>query len=93
MNPASADAAELIATLCIAAPLTFAGLLVAIDPVKFLKLVNTFLGRPEAVFGITCIRPLGKIHFLDRTKRLIPRGREASSDAPVWPWLCWAWFS
>ena len=42
MNPASADAAELIATLCIAAPLTFAGLLVAIDPVKFLKLVNTF---------------------------------------------------
>lgn len=42
MNPASANAAELIATLCIAAPLTFAGLLVAIDPVKFLKLVNTF---------------------------------------------------
>ena len=41
MNPASVDAAELIATLCIAAPLTFAGLLVAIDPVRFLKLVNT----------------------------------------------------
>ncbi len=41
MNPVLADAAEMLGRLCIAAPVIFAGLLLVMDPPRFLKLVNT----------------------------------------------------
>ena len=40
MNPVLADAAEMLGRLCIAAPVVFAGLLLVLDPLQFLKFVN-----------------------------------------------------
>ncbi len=40
MNPVLADAAEMLGRLCIAAPVIFAGLLLVLDPLQFLKFVN-----------------------------------------------------
>ncbi len=42
MNPVLADAAEMLGRLCIAAPVIFAGLLLVVDPPRFLKFVSTF---------------------------------------------------
>ncbi len=42
MNPVPADAAEIPGTLCIATPIIFVGLLIVVDPLRFLKFANTF---------------------------------------------------
>ena len=41
MNPVLADVAEILGRLCATAPLVFAGLMLAIDPLKFLDIVRT----------------------------------------------------
>ena len=41
MNPVLADVAEILGRLCATAPLVFAGLILAIDPLKFLNIVGT----------------------------------------------------
>ena len=40
MNPVLADTAEMLGRLCVAAPIIFVGLLVLMDPLRFLKYVN-----------------------------------------------------
>ena len=72
MNPILAGAAEMLGRLCIAAPVIFAGLLLVVDPLQFLKLVNTARIACSG-FGIICNRPHGKIRFLARTQCLTLR--------------------